>query len=677
MDVPQTTILSFQPVEIIDSFKGVMIELVQILDRDADDEIWRLLEAARATSLLMTTFSMDGRVLIQNPAALACYGGPQLGNPAKNLESRFLDKSLEQSVLSQAKSDETTKWEAEVITAKGVRTHLLSVRKGRDPITGDFVLVLSEEDVTEQAKLRRLQQSEKEALQHEVAESSDKLRISTERYRLAAETAAIWDWDASSNEIFVSPNFIVSLGYTQENFPKVTGDNVVETIVHPADLPAYKDEIRKHFSNSDYPLSHEVRFLTKSGDERWFQTQGTCVRNDEGRVTRSVGLLTDITNRKILEATLLISQRMDAIGQLTGGIAHDFNNLLTVIQGNAQLLDEMGGTDRELTQEIVHAVQRGSDLTKHLLAFAKQQTLLPKSVDLNNLIPKLEKTLLRAISETIEIEFVAQSGLWDVYADPTQIETAILNLAFNARDAMPDGGTLSIKCANKLRSDIKDSGSLELGEDAYVEIAVTDSGSGMSKDAILKAFEPFFTTKKFGKGSGLGLSMVLGFSRQSKGDARITSNKSGGTTVTLYLPKSDHAQPSTAPIEKSGVRLGNHEHVHILEDNQQVQETVARLVRSLGYEVSTSSDVSEAMAAVQDAPDTDIFLLDILLPGGKSGVDFARELKATRPDAKILLMSGYPEAELTKNSDLKFEFISKPFDKAAISEAIKIVLMQH
>lgn len=672
--IPQTTILSFQPIEMEDQFKGVMIELVQLLKRNADDETWRLLEAARATSLLMTTFSMDGRLLVQNPAALDCYGGAGNTEQSQTLADRFLDKKLSENVLQKARSDETTNWETDVITAKGVRTHLISARKGRDPINGDFVVVLSEEDVTEQAKLRRLQQSEKEALQHEVAESSDQLRISRQRFELAVRTAAIWDWDGISDDMFLSPNLLKNLGYTPEEFSQKSSNMILERLVHPKDLKAYKHEIGRHFASPDYPLEHEVRILTKSGKALWFHSHGNCVRDENGRVTRSVGLLTDITKRKELEASLLVSQRMEAIGRLTGGIAHDFNNLLTVIQGNAQLLEELGVTDKELTGEIISAVKRGSDLTTHLLAFAKQQTLLPKSVDLNQLISLMKKTLLRTLSENIDVEYTHDPNLWNVFADPTQIEAAILNLAFNARDAMPHGGTLRISCSNRKTTEINNYEILELSADEYVEISVTDTGCGMSEDLVQKAFEPFFTTKKFGKGSGLGLSMVLGFSRQSHGDARIVSDPSQGTTVSLFLPRNVGATDAVSPERTAKVSLGNKEKVHILEDNLQVQETVAKLVEALGYTVTTSSDVESAITVANDNPDTDIFLVDIILPGGKSGVDFANYLHETHPNTKVILMSGYPESELTETNALTFEFISKPFDKAIISKAIKSAL---
>lgn len=670
---PQTVTLSFQPVEIQNQFKGILIELLHVLDRNEDDETWRLLEAARATSLIMTTFSLEGTLLAQNPASLACYGAPLPSKASPtDLEARFEDPAVADLVVERVLLNETVNWEAEVVTAKGVRTHSLSVRQGRDPITGNYVVVLSEEDVTERARRRIAQETEKAALEHEVAESYDKLKISQERYELAVQTADIWDWDVDKDKLFMSPNFVAALGYSADEFKDVLRTRQMMGLVHPDDVTDFQAEIDSSFERPGTLLTHEVRFMTKTGDAIWFQLQGKFIQNDAGKVTRAAGLLTNITQRKALEASLLSSQRMEAIGQLTGGIAHDFNNLLTVIQGNAELLQETVQSDAELTGEIIGAVRRGADLTKHLLAFARQQTLLPKPVDLNRLMPEMKRTLLRAISETLSIRFVAPDNLWPVHADQTQLETALLNLALNARDAMPSGGTLLIEAKNVLAEDIKQHAGLALTKERYVEIAVTDNGEGMTNDEVQKAFEPFFTTKGVGQGSGLGLSMVLGFSRQSSGDAWIESHVGLGTTVTFYLPKSEAVEAIEASIPEVEIAVGNQEHVHILEDNKHVQQAVSKTVQSLGYEVTISSNVDEALDWVKHNPEPHLYLLDILLPGGQSGVDFARTLRNMQPKSRILFMSGYSNYQLVEDSDLSVNtgFIAKPFDKGAFSKAI-------
>ncbi|PTX56326.1 PAS domain S-box-containing protein [Litoreibacter ponti] len=674
---PQTVILSFQPVEIEGTYKGILIELVQLLGRDANDDTWRLLEAARATSLMMTTFSMEGQVLTQNPAALACYGAPGSSDDGlTQLQARFRDPALAEKVLNCGSSNELAHWEAEMRTAAGLRTHALSARMGRDPVNGDAVTVLTEEDVSERVRLRALQESEKERLKHAVAESSDKLRISQERFELAVQTAAIWDWDVVEDRLFLSPNFTEALGYERGEFTEHLRANRIASVLHEEDVAAYEAKIVDHLAHPTRPLTHEMRFVTKSGEARWYHCQGKCVTDEHGKAIRSVGLLTDITERKALEATLLVSQRMEAIGQLTGGIAHDFNNLLTVIQGNAELLKEFQGSDDELTAEIVSAVRRGADLTKHLLAFARQQTLIPKAVDLHQLVPEMKKTFLRTISETVTVDFEAAPDLWPVHADPTQLETAILNLALNARDAMPGGGTLTIACRNAEAQEIARATELELERHDYVVLAFSDTGKGMSPEQVQKAFEPFYTTKGVGQGSGLGLSMVQGFSRQSRGDTRITSVPGRGTTVSIYLPRAEVAATPRANPTPPEIALGQDEHIHILEDNQHVQETVSKLVRSLGYSVTTSDTAAEALEWTHRNPQADLYLVDILLPGGKSGVDFARALKTRQPSANILFMSGFSENQLASSSgeELGANFIAKPFDRSAISKALRHVL---
>lgn len=671
---PQTVILSFQPVVIESKFDGVMIELKQILERDADSEAWRLLEAARATSLMMTTFSMAGRILVQNPAALMCYRSSQLGHEGKShLESRFVRKEDCSVVFENAASDKIGFWEAEVKTPEGVKTHQISVRRGRDPITGEFVIILSEEDVSDRVAYRKVQKSEKEKLRSKVALSSGKLKISQERYELAVRTASIWDWDILADKLFVSPNFIEALGYKKNDFQRKLNSEKLEGFLHTEDVETYQQKLSQHLENPQEPFELEARFLSKKNQVHWFHLQGKCVRDDSGFATRSAGLMTDVTERKKLESKLMAAQRMEAIGQLTGGIAHDFNNLLTVIQGNAELLQEVGEPDIDLTGEIVSAVNRGADLTKHLLAFARQQTLIPSSVDLRALVPNMKRTLLRGISETVNIEIVQPDCLWKVHADATQLETAILNIALNARDAMPNGGTLTICCSNRNREDIEDVEELELSENQYVELTFRDDGYGMAKETQEKAFEPFFTTKEIGEGSGLGLSMVIGFSRQSKGDARIRSMPHKGTKVSFFLPRSILEDERLEFLDGMEYHSDKSEHIHILENDTHVQLAVSKLVRSLGYQVTTSRDVTEALEFARKNSGVTLYLADIVLPGGMSGLDFKRLVRKIRVSAKVLLMTGYSQDELVQRNLLRNEigFISKPFDKASLSREIR------
>ena len=389
-------------------------------------------------------------------------------------------------------------------------------------------------------------------------------------------------------------------------------------------------------------------------------------------------MLTDITRKKQLEAKLVASQKLEAIGQLTGGIAHDFNNLLTIIQGNVELLQELGQADETITSEVVNAVQRGAELTRHLLAFSGKQTLDPAPLDIAHLLTRMRGTLLRVLSEAIETVFRAPDDLWAAFADAAQTEAALLNIALNARGVMAKGGTLTIKAENLVINQGEAPHALSLPSGDYVKISVTDTGSGMSKDVIAKAFEPFFTTKEVGKGSGLGLSMVLEFSQQSGGDAQIESTVGTGTTISIFLPRAQEVLLPEVPKVVYAPPKGNGEHIHILEDNAQVMSALRRLATSLGYTVSSSMTVDLALNAAQQDSSVVVFLIDVILPGGRSGVDFALELLKVRPDAKLILMSGYPDGELVRDitQSFQFGFLPKPFSRSDLADALAHALDQ-
>lgn len=446
---PRSVVVAFQPLRIgTPARDGALVEIVRGLEQPPDESSWRIMEATRASSLMLSMFSFEGKLLAQNPASLACYG-PRRSGEASDLEARLPELDLWRSILGRVADGEQITWEAQVQTVDGPRTHSISATKGRDPVTGAYVAIFSEEDVTELWLLRGRIEEANRALEATVAERTAELRQSQERYRLAAETAAIWDWDIPKDQLFVSPNFLESLGYEADSVEAAETPLTVQRFIHPEDLELYRRARDRHLAQPGQIVGGEMRFVTKQGEPRWFHVQGKCIATPDGTPVRSVGLISDISNRKELEASLMASQRLEAVGQLTGGIAHDFNNLLTVIQGNAQLLELEERGDPELTREIEAAVTRGADLTRHLLAFSRKQMLVPKPVDIAALLETMRNTLLRVVSEAIAIEVETPSALWPVYADPTQIEAALLNLALNARGAMPNGGTLVISCTNR------------------------------------------------------------------------------------------------------------------------------------------------------------------------------------------------------------------------------------
>jgi PAS domain S-box-containing protein len=671
--VPVATVLSARPARIENKRDAVLFEVLSSGDLSPDDEFRRVTDAMRASRLLISTYALDGTLLAQSLSTETCYGPRPAPPETCSLADRLLMPQAARELLHAVKRDISYSAELTVLTREGPRTHVVTARRGRDPVTGEFVAIVTEEDVTEQAMIRDHQTIRARQLEGTIAERTDRLRASERRYKLASQTAGIWEWDMVKGTFFASPGFAETLGYTPGEMRELLRDKGILTLFAPEDQQQFKDLTRSVLADPSAPISQELRFLSKSGAPRWHHAQGKVVVDRKGQPVSAVGVSTDITDRKTLELSLMAAQRLEAIGQLTGGIAHDFNNLLTVIQGNAELMELAGGHDPELTGAVIAAVQRGAALTSHLLAFARRQTLKPRTVLLGDLLGTLRNTLLRTLSETVELEFEVGAEIWPIYVDPVQMESAILNIAINARDAMPEGGRLVLTCRNRQFDAPPRGCELELTAGSYVEIALTDTGHGMDAESLAKAFEPFFTTKDVGRGSGLGLSMVLGFSRQSGGDALIRSAPGGGTTVSLFLPRAEGAPDRPETQRPADPLRGNGEHIHVLEDNPEVRRALIRILISLNYRVSGSERVDAALEAARaplgDPPD--LYLADVVLPHGRSGTDFARAIAAGPTPAPVILMSGYPDSQFAASEEVgAVAFLSKPIDSATLAEAI-------
>jgi signal transduction histidine kinase/CHASE3 domain sensor protein len=391
--------------------------------------------------------------------------------------------------------------------------------------------------------------------------------------------------------------------------------------------------------------------------------------------------VTDMTKRAQAEAVLRDSQKMQAIGQLTGGIAHDFNNLLTVIFGNLEYLRARLGRDEALQTRIERAewaAQRGATLTAQLLAFARKQALAPVPINLAATMPDLVPLLRRTLGEHIELRYVEGTGLWPAMADPAQLEAAVLNLALNARDAMPGGGRLTIELANKVIDEDYASRHAEVLAGDYTMLAVSDTGHGMTPEVMARAFEPFFTTKPEGKGTGLGLAMVFGFVKQSGGHVKIYSEPGEGTTVRIYLPRALFAtgsvgQRSGAPIE---LPRGSAT-VLVVEDELSVREIAVGMLRDLGYRVLEAADGEEGLRVFgSHAAEVDVLLTDVVLPGKVRGRDMAERISAMRPDMRVLFMSGYTENAIVHHGrlDAGVRLIGKPFKREQLARKVADVL---
>ncbi|MGF1626659.1 MAG: ATP-binding protein [Alphaproteobacteria bacterium] len=380
-----------------------------------------------------------------------------------------------------------------------------------------------------------------------------------------------------------------------------------------------------------------------------------------------------------LNQRLRQSQKLEAVGQLTGGVAHDFNNLLTVILGNAETLaDSLTDNQRlrTLAEVTAKAAERGAELISRLLAFSRRQPLDPQAIDVNQQIADFSRLLPRALGEHVEIEVTCAPGLWLAMIDPGQLENALLNLCINARDAMPTGGRLTIETANVDLDHAYARQQPDVEPGQYVMIAVSDTGAGMDATTIERAFEPFFTTKEVGKGSGLGLSMVYGFVKQSLGHVRIYSEVGQGTTVRLYLPRADADADGEAKAADEPAASRGHERILLVEDDELVREYVAGQLDGLGYVVVPVGTGPEAIEALRKADDFDLLFTDVVMPGGMSGrqlADLAREL---RPALPVLFTSGYTETAIVHHGRLDpgIQLLQKPYRRQDLAAKVRSVL---
>jgi len=388
--------------------------------------------------------------------------------------------------------------------------------------------------------------------------------------------------------------------------------------------------------------------------------------------------LGDMRDRRIISERLSQSERMNAIGELTGGVAHDFNNLLTVIMGNTELLTEqLSGQPqlKYLADVTVTAAKRGSELTNRLLAFARRQVLEPRAVDVNRLVSGMDGLLRRTLSTEIEIEMVQAGGLWLTDVDPGQLEVALLNLAINSRDAMSGGGRLTLETGNKSLSESYADAHDEVIAGHYVMVSVSDTGSGMSPAVVARAFEPFFTTKPAGKGSGMGLSMVHGFVKQSGGHVKIYSEPGEGTTIKLYLPRSQGiAPPYVEEADLPTIPSGN-EHILVVEDDRLVREYLVDQLKSLGYKVSVAEAAIPALEIIRQRDDIDLLFTDVIMPG-MNGRKLAEAATALRPELKVLFTSGYTENAIVHHGrlDRGVELLSKPYRRQELAQKLRKVL---
>lgn len=505
------------------------------------------------------------------------------------------------------------------------------------------------------------------------------LQANEERFRLVSKAAgsAIWDWDVTIGQQWWSEGLRDIFGHERDTSGTVP--TVWRRHVHPDDMAQVNAALDRLMTDQDSVLREQYRFRRADGSWAFVEDRAFALRDDNGRVRRVLGSLTDITDQKLLEERLSQAQKMETVGQLTGGIAHDFNNLLTIILGNTEILSEDLGELphlQRLAKMSLDAADRGAELTSRLLAFSRRQALEPKVLDVAQLVQGMDGLLRRTLPESVEIEIVRAGGLWKIEADASQLELALLNLAVNARDAMPDGGNLTIEMANAMLDDEYVALEPDVRAGQYVVIVVTDTGTGIPPEVIDRVFEPFFTTKEVGKGSGLGLSMVYGFVKQSGGHIRVYSELGEGTAIKMYFPRSRIKQEVIVTLPAGRKLIGGTETILVVEDDDAVRQHVTAQLQGLGYQVLEAATGAEAMDVLDQSPAVDLLFTDVVMPGGMGGRDLADAARKLRPSLKVLFTSGYTENSIVHHGRLDpgVKLLSKPYRREKLAVKIREAL---
>jgi PAS domain S-box-containing protein len=534
-------------------------------------------------------------------------------------------------------------------------------------------------------ELQKLNQSLEERANvraRELAASLTQLEETERRFKLLVESVtdyAIFMLDPGGHVINWNPGAARAKGYASH---EIIGRHF-STFYTPEDLAAEIPQRALRSATETGKFEAEGWRVRKDGTRFWASVVINAIKGPDGQILGFAKVTRDLTERRAADERARQAQKMEGVGQLTGGVAHDFNNLLTIIIGNLETLQRTirrPDLDIDRLERSVNNAMRGArraeSLTQRLLAFSRQQPLDPKPIDLGRLVTGMSDLLRRTLGEQITIETVLSGNVWRALADPNQLELAVLNLAVNARDAMPSGGKLTLETANVHLDEAYASSQAEVVPGQYVMLAVTDNGSGMTPEVRTKAFDPFFTTKDVGHGTGLGLSQVYGFIKQSRGHVKIYSEVGEGTTIKLYLPRA-HAAVTEDDVDQAGPVAGSKdETVLVVEDDADVRTYSCETLTELGYTVVAAENGAAGLRLLDANPSIRLLFTDIGLPGGMNGRQLSEEARKRRPDLKVLFTTGYARNAIVHDGrlDAGVELITKPFAQATLAEKLRDIL---
>ncbi len=526
--------------------------------------------------------------------------------------------------------------------------------------------------VDERGQIRNFISNDRDITQRRTAEEA--LRSSEERYRLLFERNLAGVFRTSAEGKFTEANDSLARMVGYESGTKLLGRDTAEFL----DNPMEREVLIRELQTRGQVVSYELRARRKDGSDTWALLNSTQLRDQQGNVAGWEGTVLDITERRALQQQLLHSQKLDAVGQLAGGVAHDFNNLLMVISSYAELLsDSIGGNAKAQyqAQEILKAARRAAGLTRQLLAFSRKQVLSPRIMDLNTVLADIGRMLPRLIGEDIQVEVRPGASLWKVKADPVQVEQVIMNLAVNARDAMPRGGHLVLETSNAQLDEEFARRHVGVLPGEHVMLTVSDTGCGIPADILPRIFEPFFTTKELSKGTGLGLPTVYGIVKQSGGSIWVYSEVDHGTVFKVYLPRAASVAEKYYEERPAAPPPRGSETILMVEDEDAVRESTCEYLSSRGYTVLQGKNGADALQVLEHfAGKIHLLISDVIMPG-MSGAELGKRVRELRPDTRVIYISGYTESTVVQHGvEATSGFLPKPFTLTALAGKVREVL---